>query len=208
MAWRARCCYKRTLAAMQHILLVLCKLQPAYSSDIIVMASGYRKTLFQELQDLQRESSNCKISIHPPEIHLHYEKQKHKSPTAALRIPIKLILLWRALREKQGCLGVPASSFIELLKNSIEPNDGITLYSPHTQLEARLRKECSRTKMSYKRKHFDPKEQLIESEIEGHKLMLIYSAEGKPSQSSAHSEDSTENLVPKLHINGNQPVHV
>ena len=79
-----------------------------------------RESLRQELNDLQMEIASCKILIHPPNKHPQFEKlAKLNDPTAALEIPKKLFLLWSRLRRKQDELVIPASSFVELLQNSL-----------------------------------------------------------------------------------------
>ena len=134
-----------------------------------------------------------------PDKHPQFDKlAKVENPTADLEIPKKLFLSWCTLRRKQDELAIPASSFMELLQNSlaVEANVRFSIHSPSSKLEKPLSKECLKTVKKIQGLQWDPKKKLEESSM----LMMIYTEEGNLELVTNTTDKHDENLVPKLHI--------
>ena len=157
-----------------------------------------RGALRQQLDELYREISSCKILAENFENHPCITSQMMaKNPVANLRIPAKLFVLWSELKSIQ----VPAPTFVDLVRYSLEDNSGFVMLPNAKKLEERLRKECSRTCKKYGGLRWDySKERLGESE----KCIIIYANEGtlQLPNYQASTTDKHSDLVPKLRVNG------
>ena len=165
-------------------------------------SSMSREALRQQLDDLYREISDCKISAENYENHPSITSQIiAKNPVANLRIPAKLFVLWSELKSIQ----VPTLTYVDLVRYSLKDNSGFTMFPNAKKLEDRLRKECSRTCKKYRGLRWDySKERLGETE----KCVIVYANEGtlqlpndqhSPEPSTVHEDND---LVPKLRVNG------
>ena len=161
-----------------------------------------KEALRQQLDDLYREISNCKILAENFENHACITSQIiAKNPVANLRIPAKLFVLWFELKSIQ----VPTPTYVDLVRYSLKDNIGFTMFPNAKKLEDRLRKECSRTCKKYRGLRWDySKERLGESE----KCVIVYANEGtlqlpkyQPSPEPSTADDDSD-LVPKLRVNG------
>ena len=71
-----------------------------------------REALRQQLDDLYRETSDCKILAESFENHPCITSQiKAKNPVANFQIPVKLFVLWSELKSIQ----VPIPTYIDLI---------------------------------------------------------------------------------------------
>ena len=157
-------------------------------------SSMSREALRQQVIDLYREISDCKISAENFENHPSITSQIiAKNPVANLRIPAKLFVLWSDLKSIQ----VPTPTYVDLVRYSLKDNSGFTMFPTAKKLEDRLRKECSRTCKKYRSLRWDySKKTLGETE----KYVIVYANEGTLRLPSPAHEDSE--LVPKLRVNG------
>ena len=115
-----------------------------------------KEALRQQVIDLYREISDCKISAENFENHPSITSQIiAKNPVANLRIPAKLFVLWSDLKSIQ----VPTPTYVDLVRYSLKDNSGFTMFPTAKKLEDRLRKECSRMCKKYAgitpRKHWE-----------------------------------------------------
>lgn len=84
-----------------------------------------REALRQQLDDLYREISDCKISAENYENHPSITSQIiAKNPVANLRIPAKLFVLWSELKSIQ----VPTPTYVDLVRYSLKDNSGFTMF--------------------------------------------------------------------------------
>ena len=167
-----------------------------------------REALRQQLDELYREISNCKMLAENFENHPCVTNQMMaKNPVANLRIPAKLFVLWSELKSIQ----VPAPTCIDLvrynlllllllyynncktqLRVSLEDNTGFAVLPNAKKLEERLRKECSRTCKKYGGLRWDySKERLGENE----KCIIVYANEGtlqSPNYQPSHQPSTTD----------------
>ena len=105
-----------------------------------------REALRQQMMDLYREISDCKILAENFENHPSITSQIiAKNPVANLRIPAKLFVLWSDLKSIQ----FPTPTYVDLVSYSLKDNSGFTIFPTAKKLEDTLRKECSRTCKKY-----------------------------------------------------------
>ena len=162
-----------------------------------------REALRQQLDDLYREISDCKISAENFENHPSITSQIiAKNPVANFRIPAKLFVLWSELKSR---IQVPTPTCVDLVRYSLKDNSGFTMFPNAKKLEDRFRKECSRTCKKHRGLRWDyTKERLGESE----KCIIVYANEGtlqlsnyQPSPEPSTADEDSD-LVPKLRVNG------
>lgn len=103
-----------------------------------------REVLCQQLDDLYREISNCKILAENFENHPCITSQIiANNPVVNLRITAKLFVLQSELKSLQ----VPTPTCVDLVRYSLKDNIGITMFPNAKKLEDRLCNEGMQQKV-------------------------------------------------------------